>query len=75
MYGENGTTPYTVGEYGIATVENCMKVQQKLKYLATTMVGLPLLAIYQGETIVYKDTCTSMFYTVLFTTMGWQEAT
>ena len=50
------------------------KLLKKLKIKLPYDPGLLLLAIYPDETIVYKDTCTSMFSTVLFTTANtWKQ--
>ena len=60
-------------EIGAATVENSMKVPQKLKIELSYYPVIPLLAIYPKK--IQKDKCTPMFTKVLFMIAKIIEAT
>ena len=47
-------------------MENSMEISQK-KLELTYDPGMPFPGIYQEETIIWKDTCTTVFIAVLFT--------
>ena len=62
---------YTVGEnvIGVATMENCKEVSQKLKRELFYDTLIPFLSIYYKEMKAgfQRDFCTPMFVAALFT--------
>ena len=57
-----------------ATVENSVKILQKLEIELPYDPAIPLLGKHTEETRIERDTCTPMFITALFTIAGtWKQ--
>ena len=65
-----------INSYSCSLYEELMEIPQKTKNMLPYDSAIPyILGIYSEKTIIWKDTCTPMFITVLFYNSQDVEAT